>query len=184
MHSKLNAMKSRTEIILVVLKYLSLLAAIGFSIECGMQLFYFVASMINPEWAKNGNQLEQNWYVIHQFSRRYFVYAMSLIIPISALKAWVWYLIFGLLLKLKLKTPFSIPVNDKLETISKLLLGIWILISILLRTYSHYIVGPTGIALPGNYSGDEYIFVAGIVYIISKIFTRGIELQEENQLTV
>ncbi|MEO6819509.1 MAG: hypothetical protein ABI266_02670, partial [Ginsengibacter sp.] len=89
-----------------------------------------------------------------------------------------------LLLKLKLKTPFSIPVNNKLETISKLLLGIWILIAILLRTYSNNIVGPTGIALPDNYSGDEYIFVAGIVYIISKIFQRGIELQEENQLTV
>ena len=177
-------MKTRTEIILVVLKYLSLLAAIGFSIECGMQLFYFVASIINPEWAKNGNQLEQNWYLIHQFSTRYFVYALSLIISISALKAWVWYLIFGLLLKLKLQTPFSIPVNKKLESIATLLLGVWILMAILVRTYSHYIVGRTGISLPAEYRGDEYIFIAGIVYIISKIFKRGIELQEENLLTV
>ena len=177
-------MKTRTEIILVILKYLALLAAIGFSIECGTQIFYFVASFINPDWAKYGNELEREWFRIHEYSTWYYVCVMSLIISISALKAWIWYLIFGLLLKLQLKSPFSMPVSNKLETISHLLLGVWVLMTIIGQTYGRYLVKDTGITLPAKYSGDEYLFIAGIVYIVSKIFKRGIEMQEENQLTV
>ena len=177
-------MKTRTEIVLLILKYLSLLAAIGFSIECGTQLFYFVASLINPEWAKNGYQIERDWYRIHDYSTRYYVYGMSLAISISALKAWIWYLIFGLLLKLKLKSPFTMVVTKKLETIAYRLLAVWLLISIVGKNYSHYLMKTTQIQLPSNHSGDEYLFIAGIVYIISQIFKRGIEIQEENQLTV
>ena len=176
-------MKKRTEIILLVLKYLSLVAAIGFSIECGTQLFYFVASLINPDWAKNGYQIERDWYRIHEYSTRYYVFAMSLVISISALKAWIWYLIFGLLLKLQLKSPFTMLVTKKLESIAYRLLGVWFLISIVGKNYSHYLMKTTEIQLPTS-SGDEYFFIAGIVYIISQIFKRGVEMQEENQLTV
>ena len=177
-------MKSKTEIILLVLKYLALLAAIGFSIECGSQLFYFVASFINPDWAKNGYQIERDWFRIHEYSSWYYVCVMSLAISISAIKAWIWYLIFDLLLKLQLKSPFSTLVTKKLSLISYLLLGVWILMAIIGKTYAHYLVEATGITLPSKYTGDEYFFIAGIVYIISQIFKRGIEMQEENQFTV
>lgn len=177
-------MKTRTETILVVLKYLALLAAIGFSIECGTQLFYFVASFINPDWAKYGYQIERDWHRIHEYSTWYYVCVMSLAISISATKALIWYLIFDLLLKLQLKSPFTMLVTKKLSIISYLLLGVWVLMAIIGKTYAHYLVEATGIALPAKYTGDEYFFIAGIVYIISQIFKRGVEMQEENQLTV
>jgi hypothetical protein len=41
-----------------------------------------------------------------------------------------------------------------------------------------------GIQLPTHDMGDEYLFIAGMIYIISQIFKRGIEIQEENNLTV
>lgn len=75
-------------------------------------------------------------------------------------------------------------VTKKLVTISYLLLGVWILMAIIGKTYAYYLATSTGIALPAKYTGDEYFFIAGIVYIISQIFKRGIEMQEENQLTV
>ncbi len=177
-------MKTRTEIILLALKYLALVAAIGFSIECGSQLFYFVASFINPDWAKNGYNYEQEWFQIHEYNTWYYVCVMSLAISISATKALIWYLIFGLLLKLQLKSPFSMIVTQKLVTISYLLFGRCILMTIIGKTYAHYLTEATGITLPAKYTGDEYFFIAGIVYIISQIFKRGIEMQEENQLTV
>src|SRR5665213_1374214 len=177
-------MKTKTEIILLILKYLALVAATGFSIECGSQLFYFVASLINPDWAKNGYSIERNWFRIHENSPWYYVCVMSLTISISGSKALIWYLIFGLLLKLQLKSPFSMLVTKKLVTISYLLLGVWILMAIIGKTYGHYLAEATGITLPAKYTGDEYFFIAGIVYIISQIFKRGIEMQEENSLTV
>lgn len=177
-------MKTRTEIILRILKYLALVAAIGFSIECGSQVFYFVASLINPDWAKKGYEIEREWFRIHEYNAWYYIWAMSLAISISALKALIWYLIFGLLQKLQLKSPFSMPVTKKLITISYLLLGVWILMAVIGKTYAYYLGQSTGITLPDKYTGDEYFFIAGIVYIISQIFKRGVEMQEENQLTV
>lgn len=177
-------MKTRTEIILIILKYLAIVAAIGFSIECGSQLLYFIGSFINPEWAGNVYGAEAVWSRIHEVNTWNFIGVMSLIISISALEAWVWYLIFDLLQKLELKSPFSMVVTKKLETTAHLLLGVWVLGVILVQTYAHHSIKALGLELPRKYVGDEYIFIAGIVYIVSKIFRRGIELQEENQLTV
>ena len=109
---------------------------------------------------------------------------MCLTIAVSALKATIWYVVFDLLTKLKLQTPFSMEVEKKLESIAFLLLGVWIVSSIFWKIYAYYLPQDTGIQLPANNNGDEYFFMAGIVYIISQVFKRGIEIEEENQLTV
>ena len=109
---------------------------------------------------------------------------MSLIILASALKATVWYIMFDLLLKLQLRSPFSMVVSKKLEKLAYLLLAVWVLMAFIGKTYLHYVVESTGITLTDFNNGDEYLFIAGIVYIISQIFRRGIELQTENDLTV
>jgi hypothetical protein len=64
------------------------------------------------------------------------------------------------------------------------LLGVWIVSSVFWKIYVYYLSQATGIQLAANNTGDEYLFIAGIVYVISQIFKRGIEIQEENQLTV
>ena len=182
--SKLKEMKTRTEIVLIVLKYLGLLAAIGFSIECGAQILSFVASFISPDWAKKTYDADPVWFQVREYDRWYYIQLMSLIITTSALKAWAWYLIFDLLNKLELKSPFSPFVAKKLESISYVLLGIWVVMTFMGKSYAHYLIKASNIELPGKYISDEYIFIAGIVFILSQIFKRGIEMQEENQLTV
>jgi hypothetical protein len=177
-------MKTRTEKILVVLKFLALLGGIWYSILCGSQLLTLIASFINPGWAKHTYEVDLNIFSIRDHSVWYYVYAMCLTIAVSALKAFIWYVILDLLTKLKLQTPFSMEVEKKLERIAYLFLGIWIISSIFWKIYAYYLLQATGIQLPANNSGDEYLFIAGIVYIISQIFKRGIEIQEENQLTV
>ena len=177
-------MKTRTEKILVVLKFLALLGGIWYSILCGSQLLTLIASFINPGWAKHTYEVDLNIFSIRDHSVWYYVYAMCLTIAVSALKAFIWYVILDLLTKLKLQTPFSMEVEKKLERVAYLFLGIWIISSIFWKIYAYYLLQATGIQLPANNSGDEYLFIAGIVYIISQIFKRGIEIQEENQLTV
>ena len=177
-------MKTKTETILMVSKFLALLGAIGYSIQCGGQLTTLVASFINPDWAKRTYEVNLSIFSIRDHSTWFYVYAMCLIIAVSALKAFIWYVVFGLLSKLKLQTPFSIEVEKKLERIAYLLLGVWIVSSIFWKIYSYYLSTSTGIQLPANNGGDESLFMAGIIYIISQVFKRGIEIQEENQLTV
>ena len=177
-------MKTRTEIVLIVLKYLALLAAIGFSIECGAQILSFVASFTNPEWAERTYGADPVWFQIRDYDKWYYIQLMSMIITISAFKVWVWYLIFDLLNKLQLNSPFSPFVTKKLESISYVLFGIWAVMTFIGKSYAHYLVKASGIELPEKYISDEYLFIAGIVFILSQIFKRGVEMQEENQLTV
>ena len=177
-------MKTRTEKILVVLKILAFMGAVKYSIDCGAQLTHFVASFINTDWAKRTYEVNMDIFNIRGKSIWFYSYAMCLTIALSALKAFIWYVVFDLLVKLKLQTPFSMEVEKKLEKIAYLLLGVWIVSSIFWKIYAYYLLQATGIQLPANNSGDEYLFMAGIIYIISQVFKRGIEIQEENQLTV
>ena len=184
MHYKQIKMKTRTEKILLILKVLALLGAIAFSIECGSKLLSFVASFINPDWARRTYEVDLNIFSIREHSITFYAIAMCLNIVASAMKAFVWYMIFAMLLKLKLQTPFSMEVEKKLESIAYLLLGIWLVSSVFWKIYVHYLTQSTGIQLRAIQGGDEFLFIAGIVYIISQVFKRGIEIQEENQLTV
>ena len=177
-------MKTKTETILMVSKFLALLGGIWYSILCGSQLLTLVASFINPDWAKRTYEADLNMFSIRDHNIWFYVYAMCLTVTVSALKALIWYVVFELLSKLKLQTPFSMEVEKKLERIAYLLLAVWIVSSIFWKIYIYYLLKATGIQLPTNSSGDEYLFMAGIIYIISQVFKRGIEIQEENQLTV
>jgi ABC-type multidrug transport system fused ATPase/permease subunit len=177
-------MKIKTETILTVSKFLAFLGVIGYSILWASQLTTLVASFINPEWAKRTYEVNLTLFSIREHNTGYYVCAMCLGIAASFLKALIWYLVFDLLQKLKLQTPFSMEVEKKLERIAYLLLGVWIVSSIFWKIYLYYLSKETGIQLPANNSGDEYLFMAGIIYIISQVFKRGIEIQEENQLTV
>ena len=184
MHYKLINVKTKTQTILTVSRFLALLGGIWYSILCGSQLLTLVASFINPDWAKRTYEADLNIFSIREHSIGFYVYAMCLTIVVSALKAFIWYVVFELLSKLKLQTPFSMEVEKKLERIAYLLFGVWLVSSIFWKIYIYYLSKATGIQLPTNNSGDEYLFMAGIIYIISQVFKRGIEIQEENQLTV
>ncbi|MEP6682975.1 MAG: DUF2975 domain-containing protein [Parafilimonas sp.] len=129
-------------------------------------------------------QADLNMFSIREHSIWYYAYAMSLTIAVLALKAIIWYVVFALLLKLKLQTPFSMEVEKRLERIAFLLFGVWLVSSIFWKIYIYYLSQETGIKLSINEIGDEYFFMAGMIYIVSQIFKRGIEIQEENQLTV
>lgn len=174
----------KTTTILTIAKFLALLGGIQYSIEFGAQLTNLIASFINPEWAKHTYEVDLTIFNIREQSIRYYVYVMSLLITISVLKAIVWYVLFKLLSKLELQKPFSKEVEIKLERIAFLLMGVWLVGSFFWKTYAHYLSKDIGINLPSNHNGDEYFFMAGMVYIISQIFKRGIEIQEENHLTI
>ncbi len=65
-----------------------------------------------------------------------------------------------------------------------LLTGVLTIVS---NYYCHWLIGK-GINLPTltDYlgGGAEFIFFAGILYFISQVFNRGIEIQTENDLTI
>lgn len=177
-------MKITTENILTVLKIIAWIAFIGFSIQCGAQIIAFVAGFFKPEWAKNMYNVDQNWFLWKEQSTWIYICMMSVIIAISAFKANIWFMIIDLLTKFKMENPFTMEVAKKLESISYQFL----VISIAGTVGSSYLKGLEKYQeeIGAVHIDDEssFFFIAGVLYIISQIFKRGIEMQNENELTI
>ncbi|GAB2630224.1 hypothetical protein GCM10027035_25940 [Emticicia sediminis] len=176
-------MKTQTKTILEIIKYLALIGAIGFSIECGSQLISFIISFWNPALAQKIYLSNPLIYGLRSISETHFQVFMHLLIGIAAIKAAVWYYLFDFLHKLKLKNPFTNEVSNKIQNISYLLLSLWIIAEIG-NGYCKYVSKRIDVNLVNYFNNEEYFFMAGIVYIIAQVFKRGVELQEENELTV
>jgi hypothetical protein len=97
--------------------------------------------------------------------------------------SYVWYRVATLLSKLNLQDPFSRKVARSLEEIGIQLLGIWV-VSVIAQQSVAWMSKNSGIHIGSLHAVNEYLFIAGIVYIVSQVFKRGIEIQEENELTV
>lgn len=180
---KFIIMKITTENILTVLKIIAWITFIGFSIQCGAQIIAFILGFTHPELAKNMYSVDMNWFKLREESDWMYVCVMSVIIAISIFKANIWFMVIDLLTKLKLENPFTKEVAKKLESIAWQLFVVWLAGAI----GSGVVKGiekfqDTDFLYLNN--EEEFLFVAGIVYIISQIFKRGIEIQEENELTV
>ncbi len=179
----LENMRTKTEKILAVLKVFSYLALIGFAIECGSQIISLIVSFINPDLAKEFYRVNPVIFNLRQNSNWFFVVAMVVVIVLAALKVGVWYRVIQLLSKLKFQTPFTRDVAARLEKIAFQLFAIWI-VGVLGKIFFDWQAKITGESLDNIIPSSGFLFIAGIVYIISQIFRRGIEIQEENQLTI
>jgi hypothetical protein len=81
-----------------------------------------------------------------------------------------------------LSNPFTIGVARQLESLSFISLGIWI-IGKAGKAHSSWLMKRAG-AFQTEFESGEFLFMAGLVFIISQVFKRGVELQSENELTV
>jgi hypothetical protein len=110
----------------------------------------------------------------------------SFILFISVLKAYLFYLVIRLLYKLDLLKPFNTFVAGQITKISYYTLSIG-LISYLAREVSRNLQhhGIEIDKLSGFWADSQaYILMAAVVYVIATIISRGVDLQNENDLTV
>ena len=173
--------KTRTRQILTVMYILAWVAFIGLMIEAGAILVSFAVSCVNPEGAKNLYK-GLNLYSLREFNFWHYAQFVSFMVAIPIMKAYIMFLVVKTLSKVNLVNPFKIEVALRLERISYVLFATW-LVSLLSNVYSHWLLKITGEQYENGVSG-EYLFVAGLVYIISQVFKRGVEIQSENELTV
>jgi hypothetical protein len=173
--------QTRTEQLLIVMLILAWLAFIGFAIEAGAVLISYAISCGNPEAAKNlykGLDL----YPLRQFDFLQYSLYVSFMVTLSILKSLVSYQVIKTLSTFNLKNPFSTEVATRLEKISYISLGAW-LVAMLSNAYTSWLLRTTGLHY-GNWLSGEFIFMVGLVFVIAQVFKRGVEIQSENDLTV
>ncbi len=97
----------------------------------------------------------------------------------------IWWKVKEILTKINVTNPFSVKIALLLERVAYLLLLIWIL-SLIGGGYTQWLsnkVAHTAFHLKFNME-FSYLFSAGIVYIVSQVYKRGAELQEEINYTI
>ncbi|GAB4016495.1 hypothetical protein GCM10028808_45130 [Spirosoma migulaei] len=172
---------TNTSQILSVMQIITWIAYIGLCIKTGAILISFGVSFVNPEAAKNlykGLDLDS----LRQLNFGYYVCLVSFMVVILMMKAHVFYLVTRILSKITLANPFKIEVANILEKVSYVLFGTWI-VGLLSNAYTSWLLKRTGEIFDSG-ATDNFLFMAGLVFIISQVFKRGVEIQSENELTV
>jgi len=178
-------MTKNNDFILKTLNVLSWIIFIGFCIEAGAIIFNFILTLFNPI-ASNNIYKGLNLSEIYETQFPHYIGVMSFVIVLSVLKAYLFYLVVKIFMKLNLVKPFDAGIASLIEKISYEAFAIAI-VSIIGQQYTKRLTqSGYDVVQTGKYWDDTaaFLMMAAIIYIISQIFRRGIELQNENDLTV
>ncbi|MBC7934342.1 MAG: hypothetical protein H7Y86_03135 [Rhizobacter sp.] len=175
--------------ILNVLRVLAWILFLGLSVEAGAIIVSAVLRFIvNPDQVDKLWQ-EVNLTALFNFDRGHFVAQIILISIVAVMKALMFYLIVKIFYnkKLNLAQPFSIELQHFILIMALLSFGIGLFAGWATK-YSRWLSGK-GVAMPDIQlqtvgGADVWIFMSVVLYVLSQIFKRGIEIQSENELTV
>jgi hypothetical protein len=158
---------------------------VGLCIEAGGLIVNFIFSIYKPEFVQN---LYQKLDLSEMYNRgKWAFFSMySFVLFISLLKAYLFYMVIRLLSKLNLSKPFNSFVSEQIIRISYCTFSIGILSYIarqIAKSLQHY--GYVIDNLNQFWADSQaFILMAAVIYVIATIFKRGVEIQNENDLTV
>jgi hypothetical protein len=178
-------MTKRNNLVFLVLQIVSWIIFVGLCIEAGALIVNFVFSLFKPEIVHN---LYQKLDLSQMYNTNIWIYfgMYGFILTISILKAYLFYVLILLLRKLDLEKPFSSSVAGQIKKISYITLNIGIL-SLTAREISRSMVhyGMESDKLNQFWEdGSAFLLMAAVIYVIATIFSRGVDIQNENDLTV
>ncbi|WP_299766934.1 DUF2975 domain-containing protein [uncultured Dokdonia sp.] len=186
----------KTQQLISILKFIFWIVFITLLITIGVLVFNFGLGSIYPENARI-IYLDLDLFKLRTTDIRAFWGVGSLSITILSLHAYIAYLAIKIATTGNLKHPFTEATAVLISKISQLALGCGV-ISIIADRYCKRLIKKgfeADLTLGGQrivetfeidftLSGKEFLFLAAILFIIAKVFQRGIELQIENDLTV
>lgn len=157
----------------------------GYCVQTGALIFNFVYSLFKPI-ATHNLHLGLDLSDVYQNSKSFYTILFLLIIAVSSLKSYLFYLVIKLFKTINLVKPFSEDVSAFISRITffSFVIG---LISMAAHRLTKELSGKGfDISMVDRYWSDwgAYLMMSAILFVISLIFKKGIELQHENDLTV
>jgi hypothetical protein len=178
-------MSKRNNFVFIALQIVAWIIFVGLCIEAGALIVNFIYSLFKPEIVHN---LYQKLDLSQMYNLNKWVYfsMYGFILFIAILKACLFYVVIRLLLKLDLTRPFNSYVAGQIKILSYYTLSIGLICYIARQTaqsIQHY--GFEVDALNQFWADSQaWILMAAVIYVIATIFSRGVELQTENELTI
>jgi len=158
---------------------------VGLSIEAGGLIVNFFFSLFKPEFVQNLYQ-KLDLTEMYKESRLAFFGTYSFILIISISKACLFYIVINLMHKMDRIKPFNNFVSRQISLISYFTLSIGLLSYIaknLVNNLKHYGFVPDNIN-QFWVDSEAFILMGAVIYIIATIFKKGVDIQNENDLTV
>ena len=178
-------MSKTNNLVFTCLHIVAWLFFVGLCVEAGGLLVNFFFHLYKPEFVQNLYQ-KVDLTEMYKESKLAFFGIYSFILSISILKAYLFYRVVMLMHKMDMSKPFNSFVSRQISLISYYTLSIGLLSYIarhLAEKLTHY--GFVSNNLNQFWTGSEaFILMGAIIYIIATIFRKGVELQNENDLTV
>ena len=177
----------KTKQILSILNVLAWIAFIGLCIQTGT---FLIAGIIGLMFEGTSQSkiavIGYDFSDLHFQTKTNFIYLISILIFFSASKAYLFYLTIEILKKINLENPFNKIISDLILKISYVSFEIWIVWVVIDQYIEGLVKSGYDVSTIKNHldSAGSFIFLAGIIYVIAQIFKRGIELQNENDLTI
>lgn len=157
----------------------------GLGIEAGGLLVNFICTMFTPDFVPH---LYQKLDLTQMYQQNPWVFwgVYSFILFIAVLKAYLFYLVVRLMHKMDLSKPFSSFVGEQIMKISYFTFSIGIIGFIAretTRNLPHY--GPLPASVGEFWTDSQaFILMGAVIYVIAVIFKKGVDLQNEADLTV
>lgn len=158
---------------------------IGLSIEAGGLVVNFFFSLFKPEFVQNLYQ-KLDLSEMYKYSKMAFLGMYSFILLISILKAVLFYIVIRLMHKMDLTKPFNTFVSHQILQISYYTISIGLLSYVakqVAKSLMHYGFDTNNL---NQFWADSQAFIVmgAVIYIIATIFKKGVDIQNENDLTV
>lgn len=178
-------MSRNTNLVFKALEIIAWVIFVGLAIEAAALIVNFFFSILKPEVVGKLYQKLDLGY-LYDYSKFAFFGMYSYIIVIAVLKTVLFYIVIMLITKLDLAKPFNSFVAGRIKIISyyTLIIGLAILIARASAKHLEHHGVNTDVLNQFLTDGQGFILMAAVVYVISAIFSRGVELQHENDLTV
>jgi len=158
---------------------------VGLSVEAGGLVVNFFFSLYKPEFVQNLYQ-KLDLTEMYKVSELAFFGIYSFILTISILKACLFYIVISLMHKMDLSKPFSTFVARQFSLISYYTLSIGLL-SYIARESAKNLMHHGFVTDNLNQfwaDSQAFILMGAVIYIIATIFKKGVDIQNENDLTV
>ncbi|HAC15171.1 MAG TPA: DUF2975 domain-containing protein [Bacteroidetes bacterium] len=172
----------KTSVILITMKVIIWVVFIGLCIKAGTVIFSGIISLVVNPTASEIPYFGLSLSGLLKLSSVHYVILWGIISAIMILKADIFYKLIQLFSNLDLNQPFNQKASDIITKISYLTVAIGVL-SAIGSGYGQYL-SEFHITVNYGWGTTEYLFMAGVIFVIAQVFKRGIEFQSDNELTI
>ena len=158
---------------------------VGLCIEAGGLIVNFIFSLYKPEFVQNLYQ-KLDLSEMYNRSKWAFFSMYTFILVIAILKAVLFYIVIRLVSQIDLSKPFNSFVSRQISQISYYTLSIGLLSYAAQQSAKNLVHRGFVTDNLNQFWADSqaFILMAAAIYVIATIFKKGIDIQNENDLTV